>query len=290
MTPNHGCGMKHCTLTNLLPLAGILSFFCLSIAQAGPLEVGADAPKVSSLDQDGKEIDLGKVFSEGTSLVYFYPKADTPGCTKQACNLRDEFAAVTDAGIKVYGVSNDTPEDQKAFAEKFDLPFTLIADKKGEVIKAFGVPANPRGFAARQSFLVRDGKVIWRDLKAAPATQAKDAIAAAKGEKSTGKEHDENHEIIEKVMKKGLKGKTSLLAKALEGSASAEEIRKLAELVATLKGTKAPIGDPAAYENKVAVLIKAMNKVAAGDKSSGALKELKKASNCKACHKDHKPK
>lgn len=148
---------------------------------AEPLEVGADAPKVQTVDQKGNPVDLGKELANGLTLVYFYPKADTPGCTKQACNLRDAFEDVKKAGIKVFGVSADTSEDQLAFAEKFQIPFTLLADKKGEVIAAFGVPANEKGFAARQSFLIKDGKVIWRDLKATPTTQAQDAIAAAKG-------------------------------------------------------------------------------------------------------------
>ncbi len=159
-----------------------LSVFGLSVSGAGaaPLEVGADAPKVQTVDQKGNPVDLGKELASGITLVYFYPKADTPGCTKQACNLRDAFEDVTKAGIRVYGVSADTPEAQLAFAEKYQIPFTLLADKKGEVIAAFGVPANDRGFASRQSFLVRDGKVIWRDLKANPTSQAQDAIAAAK--------------------------------------------------------------------------------------------------------------
>ncbi len=148
-------------------------------APTEPLEVGSDAPKVTSTDQNGKEVDLAKVFSEGITLVYFYPKADTPGCTVQACNLRDEFDAVKEAGITVIGVSADTAEEQLAFTNKFSIPFTLLADKEGEVIRAFGVPQ--RGtFAARQSFLVADGKIVWRDLKAQPKTQAESAIAAAK--------------------------------------------------------------------------------------------------------------
>lgn len=167
------------TLFQLLAVTA-LAAFALPAAQAEPLDVGAAAPQVKTTDQDGKPVDLGKELASGTSLVYFYPKADTPGCTRQACNLRDEFEAVQAAGIKVFGVSADTAEDQKKFAVKFELPFTLLADKSGEVIKAFGVPTNDRGFSARQSFLVRDGKVIWRDLKATPDTQAKDAIAAAK--------------------------------------------------------------------------------------------------------------
>lgn len=169
------------SLTSLLSLATVFAV-SLSGVFAEPLNVGDAAPQLKTTDQNGKEVDLAKELATGTSLVYFYPKADTPGCTKQACNLRDEFEAVKAAGIKVFGVSADTAADQKAFADKYTLPFTLLADKSGEVIKAFGVPTNPKGFASRQSFLVRDGKVIWRDLKANPTTQAKDAIAAAKAE------------------------------------------------------------------------------------------------------------
>lgn len=169
------------SLTSLLSLATVFAI-SLSGVFAEPLNVGDAAPQLKTTDQNGKEVELAKELATGTSLVYFYPKADTPGCTKQACNLRDEFEAVKAAGIKVFGVSADTAADQKAFADKYTLPFTLLADKSGEVIKAFGVPTNPKGFASRQSFLVRDGKVIWRDLKANPTTQAKDAIAAAKAE------------------------------------------------------------------------------------------------------------
>ncbi|MCB1237033.1 MAG: peroxiredoxin [Verrucomicrobiae bacterium] len=165
-----------------LPLFLTAALICLAApsAKAEPLNVGDAAPTVKTTDQNGKEVDLGKELASGTALVYFYPKADTPGCTKQACNLRDEFEAVTKAGIKVFGVSADTEEDQKKFEVKYTLPFTLLADKKGEVIKAFGVPTiNDKGMSARQSFLIRDGKVIWRDLKANPTSQAQDAIAAA---------------------------------------------------------------------------------------------------------------
>ncbi|MDF1755879.1 MAG: peroxiredoxin [Verrucomicrobiales bacterium] len=166
----------------LCALSTIVAMSLLSThsSQAEPLNVGDSVPAVKTVDADGKAVDLGKELSEGISLVYFYPKADTPGCTKQACNLRDAFEDVTGAGIKVFGVSADNSSDQKAFAEKFNLPFTLLADAEGKVIKAFGVPTNPRGFASRQSFLVKDNKVIWRDLKATPTSQAQDAITAAK--------------------------------------------------------------------------------------------------------------
>ena len=77
---------------------------------------------VQALDQNGKNVDLAGVAKNGFTLVYFYPKADTPGCTKQACSLRDSFAQLTERGVKVFGVSHDTVEAQKAFVEKYKLP------------------------------------------------------------------------------------------------------------------------------------------------------------------------
>lgn len=100
---------------------------------------------------------------------------------------------------------------------------------------------------------------------------------------------DENHEIIEKVMKEGLKGKTSPLAKVLDGEATEEETAALAELVQTMKETHPPRGEKEAYNEKVAELIAAMNAVAEGDTGPAAIERLDKAANCKACHSEHKP-
>lgn len=101
---------------------------------------------------------------------------------------------------------------------------------------------------------------------------------------------DENHEIIEKVMKEGLKGDDSPLAKVLDGKASAKEKKDLAELIQTMAGTKAPVGEQDAYDTLVEELIATMDAVAGGDDSPAALDKLDNASNCKACHTDHKPK
>jgi hypothetical protein len=101
---------------------------------------------------------------------------------------------------------------------------------------------------------------------------------------------DENHEIIEKVMKEGLKGEESPLATVLEGSATKDEIASLAKLIKTMDGTKAPKGDQGEYDEKVAELIAAMDAVAGGDTGDKALGRLEEASNCKACHTPHKPK
>jgi thioredoxin-dependent peroxiredoxin len=120
-------------------------------------------------------VKLAEAGAAGYLLVYFYPKADTPGCTKQACSLRDEYAKLTDKGVKIYGVSNDSVKAQKAFADKYKLPFDLLADEDGAVIKAFGVPST-MGFAKRQAFLFKDGKLVWRDLSASTAEQAADVL------------------------------------------------------------------------------------------------------------------
>jgi peroxiredoxin Q/BCP len=114
-------------------------------------------------------------------VVYFYPKADTPGCTKQACSLRDAFATLTEKGVTVYGVSHDGVAAQKDFHKKYKLPFDLLADEKKELSKAFGVPSNQLGMASRQAFLIKDGKIVWRDLKASTDKQADDVLAALAG-------------------------------------------------------------------------------------------------------------
>lgn len=156
----------------------ILSFFGLAaFAGAEPLAVGAPAPQITAPDQDGKPVDFKDVYAKGPTLVYFYPKADTPGCTKQACSLRDDWKTLQEKGLQVLGVSEDKPEAQKKFQEKYTLPFTLIADHEGKVAQAFGVPTTA-GFAKRQSFLIKDGKVAWTMLKASTDTHAKDVLAA----------------------------------------------------------------------------------------------------------------
>jgi peroxiredoxin Q/BCP len=156
----------------------LLTITSAIMIQAEPLNVGDTAPSIICITDQSEKIYLNEVYQKGVILIYFYPKADTPGCTIQSCNLRDEFTALTDKGITVIGVSADTVEDQKAFKIKYDLPFTLIADKDGNVIKAFGVPTRPGGLASRQSFLIKGGTVVWRDLEATPKTQAEDALKA----------------------------------------------------------------------------------------------------------------
>jgi thioredoxin-dependent peroxiredoxin len=159
----------------LLAAASALVF--AACASADPLEVGAAVPGVTQKNQEGKEVKLAEVGANGFLLVYFYPKADTPGCTKQACSLRDAYATLTDKGVKTFGVSMDKVAAQKAFQEKYKLPFDLLADEDGTVADAFGVP-HTGGFAKRQAFLFKEGKLIWRDLSASTDQQAADVLKA----------------------------------------------------------------------------------------------------------------
>lgn len=151
--------------------------FNLFGAKADELALGANLPAVQVNDQDSRPVDLAAAAGKGWTLVYFYPKADTPGCTKQACSLRDAYAKLAETGVRVYGVSTDNEKEQKAFQEKFKLPFTLLADKDKKVLAAFGVPST-LGYAKRQAFLFKDGVLVWRDLEASTDQQAADVMKA----------------------------------------------------------------------------------------------------------------
>lgn len=151
--------------------------FNLFGARADELALGAKLPAVTVNDQDARPVDLAAAGGQGWTLVYFYPKADTPGCTKQACSLRDAYSRLSDGGLRVFGVSTDDEKEQKAFQEKFKLPFQLLADKEKKVVEAFGVPTT-MGYAKRQAFLFRDGVLVWRDLEASTEQQAADVLKA----------------------------------------------------------------------------------------------------------------
>jgi len=152
----------------------------LGLTAAGkPIEVGASAPDVVTRDEQGNEVRLSQLYGDGFTLIYFYPKSDTPGCTAQACSLRDSLDALQARGVRVIGVSADRPESQRRFKEKYRLPFLLLADHDRVVARAFGVPLI-LGLTHRQSFLVQGGRIVWRDLSASTREQARDILDALK--------------------------------------------------------------------------------------------------------------
>lgn len=156
------------------PILLIMAFSLFGHALSGePLEIGSPAPQLTALDHSGQSVDLGQALGTGTALVFFYPKAMTPGCTKQACSLRDGWDLLNAREVKIYGISSDTAAAQKEFRDKYELPFTLIADRDHKVADAFG-----KGRWSRQAYIFRDGKLVWRDLSAATGKQAEEVLAA----------------------------------------------------------------------------------------------------------------
>ncbi len=138
------------------------------------LEAGARAPDFTLPDQDGNDLSLADLRGE-TFVLYFYPRADTPGCTTQACGVRDRSPEYEAVGVRVIGVSPDTVEAVKKFADKFDLGFTLLADADHAVAERFGTWVEKSMYGKkymgvqRATFIVEsDGKIAMVFPKVSP--------------------------------------------------------------------------------------------------------------------------
>jgi len=123
------------------------------------VEVGKAAPNFTLLDQHGKKVTLSKL--KGSPVViYFYPKDDTPGCTKQACGFRDAFAEYEKAGVKILGISPDDSASHTKFITKFELPFTLLADVDKQVCELYDVWKEKNMYGKKSMGVVRTTFVI----------------------------------------------------------------------------------------------------------------------------------
>lgn len=149
------------------------------------LKKGSPAPLFTLKDHDGKTVSL-QDFKGRKVLVYFYPKANTPGCTRQACSLRDAWQQLKDAGVTVLGISPDSVTRQKNFADKFGLNFALLADEGHAVAEAYAVWVEKSMYGKkyfgvlRSSFLIgEDGKILEAWYKISPDDTAPKALAAA---------------------------------------------------------------------------------------------------------------
>jgi thioredoxin-dependent peroxiredoxin len=171
--------------STLLPILLLTTSLAMTQNAKAELQVGDKAPAVAGVTETGQTLDLASVYPKQTyTLVYFYPKADTAGCTAQGCSLRDGYEGLTSKGVAVIGVSHDDVAAQKAFKDKYHLPFTLIADTDDVVINAFGVKTYPGGKANRSAYLIKGGKIIYADYKGTTSTQAEvilNVLAADKG-------------------------------------------------------------------------------------------------------------
>lgn len=121
---------------------------------AAELKEGNKAPEFSAQDQTGKTIRLADFRGKSTVVLYFYPKDDTPGCTAEACSLRDGHEAVIATGAVILGVSADDVQSHEAFAAKYNLPFSLLADPEHRIIEAYGVKMPLVRLAKRWTFII----------------------------------------------------------------------------------------------------------------------------------------
>lgn len=146
------------------------------------LKLKSKAPDFELLDQDGKSHKLSD-YKGNFVLIYFYPKDDTPGCTKEACMLRDDFPSFKKIKAKILGISADSVKSHKKFAEKYNLPFTLLSDEKREVLKKYGVIKEKSMFGKtflgiqRMSYLIdKEGNVakVYENVK--PAVHAEEVL------------------------------------------------------------------------------------------------------------------
>lgn len=139
----------------------VVLFAASAVAETAPVpKVGEKAPLVSGKNQDGKSWKLTDAVGKKIVLLYFYPKDDTPGCTKEACGLRDRMEDFKKDKVEVVGVSFDTAESHQQFIEKHKLNFSLLADTDGKIADAYGVRLPNGTKAKRVSFLIGlDGKI-----------------------------------------------------------------------------------------------------------------------------------
>ncbi len=151
------------------------------------LKEGDKAPDFSSNDQNGNTVNLSD-FKGKRVVLYFYPKDDTPGCTKEACSFRDADAVYREKGITVLGVSTDSEKSHQKFISKYQLPFDLLADTEKKIVEEYGVWGEKSMYGKkymgtfRKTFLIDDGKIVKIFEKVDVAKHA-DEVLAAFGEK-----------------------------------------------------------------------------------------------------------
>lgn len=147
------------------------------------LVAGDKAPDFSAKDQSGNTVSLSD-FKGKKVVLYFYPKDDTPGCTKEACNFRDNFALLKKKGYVVLGVSVDSERSHKKFIEKYELPFTLISDTEKQVVTAYGVWGKKKFMGreymgtARVTFVIDEKGIIEKVIEKVETTDSTAQVLA----------------------------------------------------------------------------------------------------------------
>jgi peroxiredoxin Q/BCP len=174
--------MKTNCFASLL-VAGSILFSAASTFAAIP-KAGDTAPLFTGQDQDGKTVKLADLIGKKIVLLYFYPKDFTGGCTKEACGFRDRMGDLQKDSVEVIGVSHDSVDSHKKFADAYKLNFTLVADPDGKIITAYDAKMPVVSMAKRVSFLIGlDGKIVHVTDAGNPDihfNEMKDAIAGLK--------------------------------------------------------------------------------------------------------------
>jgi peroxiredoxin Q/BCP len=118
------------------------------------IKIGDRAPDFSLPSQSGKTVSLQDFLGKKCVVLYFYPKDDTPGCTAESCAFRDRYEVLQEAGAEVIGISADSPDSHQRFANKYQLPFTLLSDKDNQIRKSYGVPATLFVLPGRVTYVI----------------------------------------------------------------------------------------------------------------------------------------
>jgi len=150
------------------------------------VEEGKAAPAFTLKDQDGKAVSLASFKGQKAVVVYFYPRDDTPGCTKEACGFRDSNRELQKLGVEVIGVSADGGESHQKFRTKYKLPFTLLSDPGNKVMEKYGAYGEKMMYGKKTTGVIRstvlvgkDGKVLRHWAKVANAEKHPDQVLAA---------------------------------------------------------------------------------------------------------------
>jgi peroxiredoxin Q/BCP len=157
----------------------VLIFLSLASPAFGESLLGKSAPTFTAKNQEGLDFDLKSRMGQGYTVLFFYPKAGTPGCTKQACAFRDSVKVIRDKGAMVYGISADDVAAQKKFHDEHKMTFDLLSDADATIIKSYQVKMPMLSMAKRQTFILDDKLIVRKHFEDVdPAMDAKNVAKA----------------------------------------------------------------------------------------------------------------
>lgn len=176
----------------------VLIFLSLTSPAFGESLLGKSAPTFTAKNQEGVDFDLKSRMGQGYTVLFFYPKAGTPGCTKQACAFRDSVKVIRDKGAMVYGISADDVAAQKKFHDEHKMTFDLLSDADATIIKSYQVKMPMLSMAKRQTFILDDKLIVRKHFEDVdPAMDAKNVAKAIDELKATAPVVDPSKAAVE---------------------------------------------------------------------------------------------